>query len=213
MQKCVCVCVFMCMCACVLVCVCMSVLAFTLVVAVLHAPFLNVTGHSMQLHLHELASLVQLEPQVGVDWLSWDQRTLDSIAVDAGVHGLVLVHAHAQVLQDSFERLVIQAIVTSTNALVHYDILGQSVLGDGVPLVDEGVDLLELVNVSSDHGLGDESVDEHVIEVSVARQDGERHARHSDDVLVGWRTHRTVQRVFPVIAQHTEVCLVVNEQL
>jgi hypothetical protein len=198
---------------CVCVCVCLPVLASALVVAVSHVHFLSLAAQAMQLDLHKLGALVQLKPQVGVERLSWDQRTLDSLAVDAGVHGLVLVHAQAQVQKHLHERLVVQAVATATHALVHCDILGQGVLGYGVVLVDEGVDLLVLINVCVDHGLGDAFVDEHVLAVCVARQDGEGHTRHSGVMLVGWRTYRKVHRVFPIIARRTKVCFVVHEQL
>ena len=43
-----------------------------------------------------VGALVQLEPQVGVGGVSWHQSTLDTtLAVDAGVDGLVLLHAES----------------------------------------------------------------------------------------------------------------------
>jgi hypothetical protein len=58
-----------------------------------------------------VGALVQLEPQVGVGGVSWHQSTLDTtLAVDAGIDGLVLVHAHSQVQKHSLERLVVQSM-------------------------------------------------------------------------------------------------------
>ena len=84
-----------------------------------------------------LGALVQLEPQVGVDGVACNQRTCGVFSVDAGVDSLVLVHAHAQVLQDSFEWLVIDAVAMATHAPVHHDIFIQCMLGDAVAFINE----------------------------------------------------------------------------
>ena len=69
-------------------------------------------------------ALVQLEPQVGVDGVSRDQRARLALAIDAGVDRLVRSYAQAQVLQGGFKHLVVQSVAMSTNSLVHLDVLG-----------------------------------------------------------------------------------------
>jgi hypothetical protein len=133
-----------------------------------------------------MGALVQLEPQVGVGGVSWHKSTFDTtLAVDAGVHGLVFLHAHAQAQKDLFEQLIAHAVATATHTLVRYDILIWSVFDDVVAAVDEGVDLLVLAEVGIHYGSGDFFVDVHVLAVCVIRQDSEWHTRYSVDGVTG----------------------------
>jgi hypothetical protein len=161
-----------------------------------------------------VGALVQLVPQVGVGRVSCDQCASDRLAVDAAVDSLVLVHAHAQVLQDSFERLVIDAIATATHTLVHQDILVQGVLGDVVILVNEGMDVLVLVDVSTDHGWCDFLVDIYVLTVCVARVHCKGHARHAVGKLIHGRHHSSVQKSANYcLSLYTDICFVIHQQL
>jgi hypothetical protein len=101
-----------------------------------------------------VGALVQLEPQVGISGVSWHQSTLDTTrAVNAGIHGLVLLHAQPQIEKHLLERLVVDAIATATHALVHLDIFVKGVLDDAVVLVITVLDLLVLVDVGVEYVL------------------------------------------------------------
>jgi hypothetical protein len=76
------------------------------------------------------------------------------------------------------EWLVVHAVSTAAHPLVHHDILRKGVIGDGVILIDEGLHVFVLVDVSVDRGLGDFIADR-VLDVCVARQDSEGHATYT----------------------------------
>jgi hypothetical protein len=71
---------------------------------------------------------------LGVACLVGDQHSLDaiflsffSLSVDAGVDCLVLVHAQPQVLQHSFQRLVVDAEAGACESRVDFGLVGECV--------------------------------------------------------------------------------------